>query len=166
MGSGKNLISGRTNYSGHKGYREFVKKHPKTEIDYKTYSTVIKKSNEKIRDYILTNLLGFKLPSNLGYIAVSKIKPKYHHKLIDWPATNRLGKVIPLTNLHTFGYTYKICFYKNTRYSPLRIFNFKAHRLLKRMLANHIKTKNQDYLHLDSSYFNKRFNIDNYLKEK
>lgn len=165
MGSGLSKVRNRVSLISRKQYNKFIKNHPKSGITYSQFITVLNESNAAIKEFILNNELGFKLPNNLGYIAVDKFKPNKTFTAIDWPNTLKLGKIIPLTNFHTFGYTFKIKLYKNQRMKPLEAYVMTPHRLLNRELAKRIKSGKQNYISLDKSYFSKRFTIENYLKE-
>ena len=164
MGSGKTKISNRVGYVNRVGYIEFIKKYPNSGISYKEYISILKESNICIKNYILTNELGFKLPYNLGYIAVMKFKQKENYVVTDWVNSRKFKKFIPLTNLHSFGWMYKIKIFKNPRIKPLQVYNVDIHRLVKRELAKKIKEGGSNYLELDHSYFNKRFAIDTVMK--
>lgn len=159
MGAKKNIVGGRVGFINRKSYKAFIKKYPLSHVTYEEYISVLKKSNIHIRDFILTNELGFKLPLNLGYIAVKKFKPSKKHIAIDWVNSRRLGKRIPFTNFHSFGYSYSISLFKNSRVKPLYAYKMNAHRVIKRMLAKNIKNNTQQYLELDPAFFNKRFSI-------
>lgn len=165
MGAGKNKIQNRISYINHKEYNLFKEKYPNTHINYNTFITVLKESTKTIRDHVLDNPLGFKLPYNLGYIAVDKFKAKKSYVAIDWVNTKRLGKHVPLTNLHSFGYMYKIKFYPNLRILPIKNYALDAHRVMKRMLAYIIKNDIHQYINIDRSYYSRRFRIDNLINK-
>lgn len=164
MGSKPNKIQNRVNYLNREGYLQFIKKYPKSDIIYEQYIKILKYSNTEIRDCILNYELGFKLPYNLGYVAVDKFKPSKKYIAVDWVNTKRLKKMIPLTNFHTFGYTYNIKIFKNPRSKPLEGYLLKAHRKINRMIADKIKNENKDYLSIDPTYYSSRFRIENSLK--
>lgn len=166
MGAGKNKIKNRCNFINRETYNAFKDKYPETHITYNLFIDVLKNSTKLISEHILDNPLGFKLPYNLGYIAVDKFKAKDHYVIIDWKATRRLGKRVPLTNLHSFGFMYKIKFFKNPRINPLKNYSFNAHRLLNRKLGDNILTNSKEYIEIERNYFSKRFNIDNYINKK
>jgi hypothetical protein len=161
MSSLQNKVRNRVGFINQRTYKEFSQKHP--DISYNEYVEVLKASNKAIRDTILNNPLGFKLPYNIGYLAVDKFKGLRDYVAIDWIATRRLGKKIPLTNLHSFGYFFKIKLYPNPRIKPLQVYKMTAHRILKRMLAASIKG-GKEYLEIDRSYFSNRFKIGHNLK--
>lgn len=162
MGSEQNKVRNRLGFINHKTYNDFIEKYPKSDVTYEQYIRVTKESTSVIRDFILDNELGFKLPHNLGYIAVDKFKPSKDSLYIDWKNTRLLGKIIPFTNFHSLGYVFKIKLYKNSKIQPLKAYEMNTHRILKRMLAKKVKEGKQ-YIHIDRSYFNKRFSIDRFL---
>lgn len=161
---GVNKIGNRVNLLNKENYNEFKLKYPESDITYNNFVTILKESNELINYYILENELGFKLPNNLGYIAVNKFKQRGTYRVIDWKNTNKFNKIVPNLNLHSFGYMYTINLFKNPKSNALQVYKFNAHRLLKRELAQKIK-KGKDYYSIDRNFFSKRLNIDNYLKE-
>lgn len=163
MGANKNKVTGRVGFINRKTYNEFIKDNPTSTITYENFIKVLKESSIVIRDYVLNNELGFKLPYELGYIAVDKFKPSKSHISIDWVNTKRFGKKIPLTNLHSFGNVYKVKLYKNPKIKPLMGYKMTAHRILKRLIAQKVKSGKARYIPLETSYFGKRFNINNYL---
>lgn len=166
MGSSKNKIQNRVNYINRESYNLFKEKNNESKITYDQFITILKESTKLIRDTIINNTLGFKLPYNLGYIAVDRFKPKKDYKAIDWVNTKRLGKRIPLTNLHSLGYMYTVKFYNNPKVQPIKNYMFKAHRLLNRLIKPMVVKDFNNYIHIDRSYFSKRFNIDNFLNKQ
>lgn len=166
MGAKKNLVTGRVGFINRQYYKKFVAKYPDCNVTYEEYIAVLKESTMAIRDHILTNELGFKLPLNLGYIAVHKYKPSKKHVAIDWVNTRKYHKLIPFTNFHSMGYSYMIFFFKNSGVKPLYAYTMNAHRIIKRMLAKNIKEDTQQYLTLEYAFFNKRFSIDRVMNKK
>ena len=167
MGAGKNKIQHRSNYLNREEYNKFIEENPTSEIQYKDFIEVLKESTKEIRNNIVDNPLGFKLPHNLGYIAITKYKPLTNsRKPIDWIATNKYKRVIPLTNFHSLGNMYKIVFYPNESVVPMRLYIMKPHRILKRLVAKNIKDSKSNYISIDKNYFNKRFNIDKIITNK
>lgn len=165
MGSSLNKVRNRVGYINRVAYKEFIKQYPESGISYEEYILILKESTRSIRDFILNNELGFKLPFNLGYIAVDKYKPGKSTVPVDWVNSRRLKRLIPLTNFHSLGYMFKIKLYKNPKIKPLYAFDMQAHRIIKRMLAANIKQEKGNYISIDRSYFSRRFNIDKYLSK-
>lgn len=166
MVKGVNKVRDRKGYINRQTYNDFVEKYPTTTITYQQFIQTLKQSNAAAREYILTNELGFKLPYNLGYIAVTKFKQKETYKVTDWKNTNILKKIIPLTNFHSFGWMFKIKMYKNKKITPLQVYQMTAHRIIKRMLAAKIKEGKQNYIELEHAFFNKRFAISSIFKDQ
>ena len=156
----------RINYSSAKGYKAFKEKYPDSNITSQQYALVIRKSNALIASAILENPFGFKLPNNIGYIAVDKYQPKKgSRKPIDWITTNKLHKLTYLTNLHSFGWIYHLKFYKNPSKKNVDCYTFKPQKLLRIALAKRIKA-GEEYEPLDRSFFSRRFSIDKIFKNK
>lgn len=160
---GPNKIGNRVGFVNKKAHKEFVKKTGSA-ITVEQYKEIINESLLEIREYILENELGFKLPANLGYIAVNKFKQLDDYVVIDWQSTKKYKKVIPVVNLHSFGYMFKIQFFKNKSIRPLDVYFMNAHRHFKRALSKKIKAGEQNYMKLDNSFFTKRFRINNIFK--
>lgn len=165
MGSGRNKIQDRINYVNREEYKAFIQKYPNSNITYDIFIKTLKASTTAIRNSVLDNPLGFKLPYNLGYIAVDKFKEKLRYKVIDWYNSKRLKKEVPLTNFHSFGYMYKIKLYPNLAVVPMRNFEMKAHRVFNRLLAKNIKQNLRQYISIDRSYYSQRFNIDKLITQ-
>lgn len=174
MGAGLNKIRNRKGYINRKSYLEFIKtsyyqkyiSNGNPPISYEEYIQTLKDSNAEIVEQILNNELGFKLPNNLGYIAINKFKQKKDYVVTDWQNSKKFSKFIPQLNLHTMGYMFKIKLFKNNNIKPLRVYFMQSHRTFKRELAKRLKEGKQKYLELDNSYFNKRFSIENIFKNK
>lgn len=163
MSSKPNKVRGRIGFINRKGYKAFKEKYKDEKITYTEYIAILKESNSAIREHILDNPLGFKIPYNLGYIAVDKFKGLKNYMAIDWVATRRLGRRIPLLNLHSFGYFFKIKLYKNPRIRPLKVYKMDPHRLINRALNLKIRS-GKEYLEIDRSYFSNRFRIGQNIK--
>jgi len=164
LGANQNKVRGRIGFINKQSYKDFAQKYPNSETSYEQYISVLKESTKLIRDYILTNELGFKLPLSLGYIAVNKYKPKKTY--VDFSNTRKLGRTVPYTNLHSYGYMYKVTLYRNERIAPIHGYCMKAHRILKRMLAKNIKGHLQNYIAIDKNCYTKRFSIDYIINKK
>ncbi len=164
MGSSKNKVRGRVDYIHRFTYKAFLKKYPDTPVTYNQFVEILKLSNNVIGEYIIENPLGFKLPYNMGYLAVDKFRPGKKHFSMDWAATRKFGKPIPNLNLHSFGYVFKVKLYKNNRLKPFLLHKMDAHRFLKRRIAQKIKSGKYEYISIDKSYYNRRFQIDKITK--
>lgn len=162
MSSKPNNVTGRHGFINRVAFKVFKNKYPEQEITYREYIDILKASTETIRDHILENPLGFKLPYNLGYIAIDKFKPLTSYAAVDWYNSKLLKRRVIFNNLHSFGYLYKIKLYPNPKINPLKVYKFAAHRIIKRMAAKNIKA-GKEYLQIDRSYYSKRFNIGNHI---
>ncbi len=89
-------------------WRKF-KKETGIDIEYRDFVSIIDVSNRKIKEKVLNNVTGFKLPENLGYLAMSAYKPK--DRRIDYNSTKKLGKVVYHTNFHSNGLDAKVTWY-------------------------------------------------------
>lgn len=165
MGIGLNKIKNREGFVNRESYNLFIEKNKDSKITYEQYILILKNSLRITKQYILENPLGFKMPNNLGYITVCKYKPKTNRTPIDWVASKKLGKHVPLTNLHTFGYMYSINLYANPTIHSIKNYQFVPHRKLKRELGAQLKSGFNQHIHVDKSYFSRRFNIDNLLNK-
>lgn len=163
MSVNQNKVTGRKGFINRATYNAYKAKYPNDSTTYEEFITILKESNKDIREHILENPIGFKLPYNFGYMAVDKFKGLSHYVAIDWVNTRKLGKRVPLTNFHSFGYFYKIKLFKNPKIKPLFIYKMDPHRVINRMLAKRIKA-GKNYLSIDKSYYSKRFRIGDYLK--
>ncbi|XAI97389.1 hypothetical protein [Leptolyngbya phage Lbo-JY46] len=123
-------------------YNDYIKEGGEN-ITYKEFTDIVKEANDLVIDAILEDISGFKLPYNLGYIVVNKFKGRYTKP--DYKNTLKYNKTIPLLNLHSFGFIYKIAWFKTTNtkgiHSNSRLFPYKLNfnRIFKRALAKKIK---------------------------
>lgn len=107
-------------------------------IDYKTFITVVQKTNEIIKESIVEEEAGVKLPENLGHIIVTKYKSK--KTPWDWHNTMKHQVKVPHLNLHSFGYIHHIKWFGiGVRVANIFIYKFKPYRILKRAVAKNIK---------------------------
>lgn len=89
----------------------------------------------------------WKMPFNMGKIMITKRRFTGKHKPIDWAETNKRGKIIRHTNLHTNGFTFRWFWAKPLRrlFRNGEFYEFKpvldAHKreIGSRGLAQHIK---------------------------
>lgn len=130
-------VGERYNPLNKKFYNKF-KKDTGSTIDYPTFIKIITTTNELMREAISEEEVGIQLPENLGHIIVTKYKSK---KIpIDWINSNRLGKIVPLLNLHSFGYIHHIKWFTfGVNFVNNRIYKFEPYRILKRRVAKNVK---------------------------
>lgn len=120
-------------------FKQFKEENPDISISFKEFSDIIKTSNKKIYDAIIEDEEGFKLPENLGYLCVTKYKTR--KKAINWADTKKYGKKIYHLNLHSFGYSYHIKWFKTgiCRFLFNEVFKFAPHRHMRRDVAAKVK---------------------------
>lgn len=139
-----------------KFWKKFVKETG-TDIDQKTFFNIIRTCLKSIQYSIINDAEGVQLPEWLGTVVVSKYKPESKaRKPTDWLNTNKLGYVVPLTNLHSFGHIFKIKWFKvgTRRIKNLRFMSFKFSRELTRGLAASIKSGNKYFTWSASDLWN------------
>ena len=117
----------------------------KSDISFKDFSEIIKKSNKQIAAFITEDEHGFKLPENLGYLCIIKYKTK--KKAINWVDTKKYGKKIYYLNLHSFGYRYHIKWFKTgiSRFAFNEIYKFAPLRDIRTDVSKKIKS-GKDYI--------------------
>lgn len=117
-------------------YRDFLKETG-IKIDFNTFKKVIRTTCKKMAEAIASEPEGIQLPG-LGYIIVHKYKPK---KIpLNRVSTKRMGKNVPFLNLHSFGYMYKIMWYrKGMKVRNITVYNLKKDRTMKKALSDNIK---------------------------
>ena len=109
------------------------------QIDYATFRSIIWTTLDIMRESISGEEAGIELYENLGHIVVTKYKSK--KQATDWVNSKKLGRKIPLLNLHSFGYVHHIKWFKmGTRFRHRYIYKFEPYRILKREVARQIKS--------------------------
>ncbi len=129
-------------------YDEFCKKHPESNIDYKTWENVIYKFNHNLRDYLLETGKKVKTYRGIGDFAVKRRKMKkivnYGEgdkiKLpIDWKKTKELGKRVYHFNYHTDGFRFAFkWFIPSSRVKFSSLYVFKPYRDSSRLIKKYI----------------------------
>lgn len=76
-----------------------------TEIQ-KLIRKVITLSNQKIINAIVNDTTGFKLPEDLGYLAITRYKSK--KRAVDWQKSNQYGVKVYHTNFHSNGFSARV----------------------------------------------------------
>lgn len=121
-------------------FKKFKEKHPDIELTYKEFYDITSAANLKIQDTILTDPSGFKIPLNIGYIAIKKFKPT--NRLVNLVHRRMSGRFAFNVNLHSFEYMFAIKWFKVTESrltSRMHCYQFKACRPMKARLVNIIK---------------------------
>lgn len=108
-------------------YDNFVKETG-IEIDAATFKKIIKATSKKMAYSAATDPEGVQLPE-IGYLVVSKFKPRKPY--INKGKTYKTGKKTLYLNLHTFGYVYKMKWYRaGSRIKNIALFAFRPRRPL------------------------------------
>ena len=109
------------------------------EVDFRTFCKIIHTTNLIIKNSIIEEEAGVKLPESLGNIIVVKYKSK--KVPTDWVNSVKFKRKIPLLNLHSFGYIYHIKWFKiGVRCANIYIYKFIPYRILKRGVAKSVKS--------------------------
>lgn len=111
-------------------YKAYKAKNPHSQIDVKTFKSVIEGFNKKMLQAVLDNRDGVELPESLGYVFIGSCKtPKKEN--IDYKKSTELGQIVYKRNLGSDGYLAKI-FYTNytTKYNfaNKQLWSFKGVR--------------------------------------
>lgn len=139
---GSTLVYGkRFNPLNKELYKKFIE-DTCINVDYDTFVKIIRTTNETIRKSIVTEEAGVKLPENLGSIIVTKYKS--NKVPLDWQKTVQYKTLVPLVNLHSFGYVHHIKWFKiGVKCANNYVYKFQPYRLLKRDVAANIKNGKQ-----------------------
>jgi hypothetical protein len=148
---GTTLVYGkRFNPLNRELYKKFIKETC-INIDYDTFVKVIRRTNEVIKDSIVEEEAGIKLPENLGHIVVTRYKSK--RIPIDWKKTRELKIKVAHVNLHSFGYIHHIKWFRMGIVCANNfIYKFEPYRFLKRAVAAKVKEGKQ-YFKWENSDF-------------
>ena len=130
-------------------YKEYIEPDTQYDVDLKTFKAIVTDYFKYIRDEVMYNCKGFKLPCRLGKLSIVKHQPKeFTGKSLrwDWKATKELGKPVYLLNEHSGFFKYR--FYwskKDCLLTNKSVYQFVACRQNKRDLCKIIKNKLKDY---------------------
>lgn len=162
----KNWKGSKNNILGKK-YNKKFNEDTKLDISEKLQNQIIRASNQELANIIIAGEDGVRLPKGLGVIVVSKYKTK---KLApDFHTSKKVGKKVYYTNLHTYGYQFKIKWYRvdSTMLAFGGIYKFKACRLLSRAVAAHgKKTNGSTYFSWEYADFKKQAALEAYMLKK
>lgn len=112
----------RYNFLNISFWRKF-KKETGIDIEYRDFISIIDFSNRKIKEKVVNNISGFKLPEQLGYLAISKYKSK--ERKIDYNKSKQLNTKVYFTNFHSKGFDARIMWYINQIASCRNIHEYK-----------------------------------------
>lgn len=122
-----------------KFYRQFIKE-TKIDIDYKKFSEIIQLCNEVSALKVLENTSGYKIPENMGYLAVNRYKSK--KRSIDYKKTKEFGTIIYHTNFHSYGYKSRVQWFSSqiVHCKFHQIYKFIPERKMSRELGKRMKS--------------------------
>jgi hypothetical protein len=146
-------------------YDGFVK-DTGSKMSFAQWKNCIKSYNLVWREQMLKQPFGYDLPQGLGVIAVDKYEGR--SDLINLADSIKYGKPVIYLNLHSFGFRYKIKWYKhrivNFRYH--RIYSFDACREVKRALASIIKSGLDPYENIKQPTIREKMRLKKYIDKK
>jgi len=155
---GKLLCGERHKVCNTELFKRFKQKHSNVKISYKDFYRITSEANLKIQDCIINDPSGFKIPLNIGYLAIQKFKPT--HRLINHIQRRITGRTIFNLNLHTFEWMYTLKWFKTTESrltSNLHCYQFKASRAIKARLGKLLKTEGgAKYVTYETKHFYSR----------
>lgn len=137
---GSKLLYGNRDYIyDKKFYKELVEK-TQTTLSYGECRKIVETCNKFIAEVVRDEQDGFKLPFGLGYLCSTRYIP--NKPAIDWHETNKIGKHVYHANLHTFGYSVKVAWFRvgritNTHFNE--VFKFKAYKTLSQSVSKLFK---------------------------
>ena len=132
-------------------FRDMYRTMP-IEVDYSLYKRILDEMCNVILEYVLMRSEGFKMPYGLGFIQISKYKPKsmtVQSLSVDYKASKEYNKKIYHLNEHSEGNKYRLYWSKLPRVFPDRYkYQLCLVRQNKRKLAQLIFNK-QDYIDIN-----------------
>lgn len=138
---GKTLLHGkREPFFGKAFIKRLREEHPELEFTDAQLKDICDSANLKIAESVYKDPTGFRLPFNLGILAITKYKSK--KTIIDRASSAKYKKAIPYLNLHSFGYMFVIRHFKYTEsrnQTRTHVYKFTPERKFKRNLAKIIK---------------------------
>lgn len=142
--------------AGNDAYKEFRTLYPKVDISKDLFRKVIYEFGNLLMEHLITTGEKVKLPSGIGYITVTKYRPRKYKDIVtkegrrctivnlpvNWVQTKIHGKLIYHLNAHTDGYRFRWKWFSNTsRLEQASLFTFRASRKQSRRLAKLIKNQ-------------------------
>jgi len=127
----------------YKFYRKSITFRQKGSVkDPKLYTAICKLANEKIMKKIIEESLEFVMPFGLGRIRIKKKKvDRVCSNLIDWPASEKAGKLVGYTNDHSNGFLMKFFWDKyHAVVVNIYAYVFEAAKVNRQLLAHTIRT--------------------------
>lgn len=159
---------------------ESLFKSYKTEVenpieDFSLFRDVIQDYNEIVKQEVLSNRDGVKLPSMMGIMAVCSYKTgsSSQRPPINWAASSENGVKLKEFNLHTGGLACKIvysCYTAKYKFRNWALWKFEGNRDFKTKVSKYFEKNYNNYKRLDNKshvskmfkddYITKRYNLD------
>lgn len=134
--------------------------------DYNLFKDIIEDFNEEIKNSVISNRDGFKLPAMMGVMGICSYKTKTRPP-VDWAASEESGLKLREYNLHTGGLSCKIVYsvYKaKYKFRNWALWRFEGNRDFKTRVSSAFIEDYTYYKRMDNkSQVSKMFN-DNYIK--
>ena len=112
----RNKTDSHTYHSMYKYY----KANSPYKVEYSLYKRILDRMSQIIAEAVLDRSEGFKMPSGLGYVRITKHRPIYtkeHHLVCDYHNTKKYNSMIFFLNEHSNGYRYKFTWIRNKPYT-------------------------------------------------
>lgn len=106
------------------------------DVSYKEAKEILAHANKIIAEVVRDEADGFKLPFGFGYLVPMKYIAAT--PAVNWKETERIGKTVYHTNMHTDGYSCKIKWFRvgrvnNSHYNE--VFKFKSYKELSQSVS-------------------------------
>jgi hypothetical protein len=136
----RNRIAADINNTNMVAYRKFLKETGRSDIPYKTFTTIPEVMNELMFEKIKKGNYSVRIPK-LGILKLLKVTAMgSEYSKIDWGRYNAEKIWAPYRNSHTNGFIYKVHLYFYEKKNPvLSFFKFKLAQKHRRHLAQLIK---------------------------
>ena len=132
-------------------FKAFLEKYPKYKgVDPKLFKEIVSTYNGLIREAVVDNRDGVKLPESLGYLLITKCdKPKKSN--VDYAASAKYGKAVNHANWDSDNYLAKICYTNYSlkyRFSDRELWGFRPAKQFKSAVAGSFPELYKKYIHL------------------
>lgn len=110
----------KKSYTAYDMFRTYRIENNDVDTVYSGFKRILTECNEIILDLLLNRSEGFKMPSGLGYVRITKHRPIYtkeHHLVCDYHNTKKYNSMIFFLNEHSNGYRYKFTWIRNKPYT-------------------------------------------------
>lgn len=147
-------------------YKNVLQKEKKVEFDYKQCKNIIDHSNKIIADIIKTEVDGFKLPFGFGYLCPVKYVPA--KPMINWKETNKIGKRVYFTNMHTEGFSCRVQWFRVGRITNMNfneVYKFKSYKTLSNAVSKAFAA-GKTYVEWSVSDFMEKSRLENLYNKK